>query len=211
MTVWDNIYKDYEQGGQAWATLSEDIDPLFRQFLEEASFSVKKALDIGCGTGKYLKLLQSLGFKTDGLDSSQTAVKMTKELLGDQSDIQVANMFELELPANEYDLILSVSTIHHGLKSQIEELVGKIYQSLVSGGYIFITLPDFSSSKKWNTFKDHEQLAEATFAPLTGPEKGLPHSFYEKPEIENLFSDFNDLQLNLDGIGRWFIRGGVKK
>jgi hypothetical protein len=38
---------------------------------------------------------------------------------------------------------------------------------------------------------------------LTGPEKGLPHSFYTKEEIQKLFSKFKDLQLDLDSHGRW--------
>ena len=32
MTVWDNIYKNYQKGGEAWATLSEEIHPLFSKF-----------------------------------------------------------------------------------------------------------------------------------------------------------------------------------
>jgi hypothetical protein len=52
MTIWDNIYQNYQAGGEAWATLNEDIHPLFKKFLEEEAFSLKSAFDIGCGTGK---------------------------------------------------------------------------------------------------------------------------------------------------------------
>jgi len=36
MTTWDNIYKDFSLGGEAWATLSEDIDERFQGFVKKS-------------------------------------------------------------------------------------------------------------------------------------------------------------------------------
>lgn len=206
MTIWDNIYKNYQKGGEAWATLSEETHPLFIQFLGQSNFELKHALDIGCGTGKYLKFLQTGGFKTDGIDSSETAVEMTKNNLGNGSAILCTDMFEFDLPKNTYDLVISISTIHHGTKEQVQNLINRIYDSIVENGMIFITVPDFESGKKRDTFKDHEEIGEGTFAPLSGQEKGLPHSFYTKKEVQKLFSKFKDLQLDLDDYGRWVVQ-----
>jgi SAM-dependent methyltransferase len=206
MTVWDDIYKNFRNGGEAWASLSEDIHPLFKQFLERSEFTLKHALDIGCGTGKYLKLLQAGGFGIDGIDSSPTAVEIAQRELGPGARITCADMFGYDIPENRYDLILSVSTIHHGTKEQVRQLVDKIHRSIAENGKIFITLPDLASSKKWNTFKEHQKLAEGTYAPLVGPEKGLPHSFYSQEEIKELFSSFKNLQMDLDERGRWIIQ-----
>ncbi|HUT22420.1 MAG TPA: class I SAM-dependent methyltransferase [Candidatus Bipolaricaulota bacterium] len=206
MTIWDKIYKNYQQGGQAWATLSEEIHPLFKEFLNQSDFEIKYVLDIGCGTGKYLQFLEAGGFKTDGIDSSETAVEMTKKELGDDSVILCSNMFEFEIPKDKYDLILSIATIHHGTKAQVQSLINRIFESIVTNGRTFITLPDLESSKKWNTFKNHQEISEGTFAPLSGPEKGLPHSFYTREEVQKLFSKFRDLQLDLDSHGRWVAR-----
>ena len=203
MTDWDKIYKDYQRGGEFWATLSEDIHPLFKQLLGQSNFKLKHAFDIGCGTGKYLKFLQSFGFKTDGIDSSETAVQMTKELFNDESVIEYGDMFNYDIPENKYDLIISVATIHHGTKENVQNLIDKIHSILVDGGKIFITVPDYESVGKWDTFKNHEELSPGTFAPLDGPEKGLPHSFYTKEDAQKLFSKFNDLKLELDERGRW--------
>ena len=203
MTVWDNIYKNYQKGGEAWATLSEEVHPLFKQFLNQSNFELKYVLDIGCGTGKYLTFLQAGGFKTDGIDSSETAVEMTKETLGNNSMILCVNMFEFEIPKNKYDLVISISTIHHGTKEQVQNLINRVYGTIVENGKIFITVPDFESSKKWNTFKDHEEVAEGTFALLSGPEKVLPHSLFTKEEAQKLFSKFKNLQLDLYSHGRW--------
>lgn len=222
MTTWDNIYKDFQKGGVAWATLSEDIDERFKDFISKSDFKHKYAFDIGCGTGKYLKFLQSLGFKTDGIDSSETALQMTKKLLSDNSKIDVADMFEYEIDKNKYDLIFSISTIHHGTKSQVKNLVDQIYSALINDGKFFITLSDLQTaiggemlkenlgeeeSKKWNTFKDHTEIEPGTYAPNDGPEKGLAHSFYTKEEVEKMFLKFKNVDLELDEIGRWFVIG----
>ena len=207
MANWDAIYKNYQQGGNAWATLSEGIDPRFIAFIEKNDFSIRKAFDIGCGNGKYLALLESKGFQTDGIDSSPTAVEMTKKILSAKSEIQVANMYEFAYPENAYDFILSVSTLHHGYKDEIVETIKKIHTSLISQGMIFITLPNFEASHTWDTFKEDTELAPGTYAPNSGPEEGLPHSFFTEQEVRNLFSDFKNIRLDLDKIGRWFITG----
>lgn len=206
MTIWDSIYKNFQKGGSAWATLSEEIHPLFRQFIDQYNFDLKYVLDIGCGTGRYLKILQSAGFKTDGIDSSEAATEMTKKILGDASNILLTDMFEFEIPKDRYDLIISISTIHHGVKQHIQELINRIHDALADNGKIFITVPDFESSRKWDTFKNYTEITDGTFSPMTGPEEGLPHSFYTEEQVRELFPQFKELQLDLDSHGRWVIR-----
>ncbi len=205
MTTWDTIYKDFQKGGDAWATLSEDIHPLFKKFLSDSKFTRQYVFDIGCGNGKYLTFLQKLGFKTDGIDSSETSIKMTKKMLGDNSSIKLADMFDYDIEKNKYDLIISVATIHHGTKEQVQRLMHTIHDALIDNGRIFITVTDFASTKKWNTFKDHKEISPGTFSPLSGPEIGLPHSFYTKDEAHALFAEFSNVTIELDKIGRWIV------
>jgi SAM-dependent methyltransferase len=205
MTTWDRIYKNYLKGGKAWATLSEGILPAFKRFLRQTDFETKHVLDIGCGTGKYLKLLKSCGFTTDGIDSSRTAVKMTKRLLKDDSKIICTNMFNFKIP-KKYDLIISVATIHHGTKKQVQNLVNRIHTALIPGGKLFITLPNFENRIRWDTFKKQKMIAPGTFAPLSGPEKGLPHSFYTKNEVRKLFAKYKSVKISPIGHGRWTVQ-----
>jgi 2-polyprenyl-3-methyl-5-hydroxy-6-metoxy-1,4-benzoquinol methylase len=94
MGNWDTIYQQYQQGGASWATLSEGIDQRCIELIESSTFSLRKALDVGCGTGKYLAFLESKGFTVDGIDSSPTAIEMTKKIATKSSNIWQADMYE---------------------------------------------------------------------------------------------------------------------
>ncbi|MFC1617847.1 class I SAM-dependent methyltransferase [Patescibacteria group bacterium] len=208
MADWDKIYQDFEQGGEAWATLSEDIDPIFSEFTKKTTFPKKSALDIGCGTGKYMKFLEMQGFTVAGIDSSPTAVKMTRELLGKNAKVEVADMFTYRIPKDRFDFIFSFATIHHGTKDKVKKLLEHIYEALLPGGKIFITVPDLDTAlKNWDTFEGQKEISPGTYIPLSGPEKDLPHSFYKKDEVKKLFTKYKNFKIVLDDIGRWMITG----
>lgn len=206
MTTWDKIYKNYQKGGPAYASLSFKIYPLFKKYIKRSKFTSKSALDIGCGDGRYLKYLQRFGFKTDGIDSSATSVKMTKKLLKDKSRIVLADMFKYKIPPDKYDFIFSINTIQHGKKTQVKKLIERIGKALPRKGKIFITLPDYSQVSKWNSFKKKKAIQPGTYLPLVGPEKGLPHSFFTKKEVHALFAKFHHLKMRLGEWGRWYIQ-----
>jgi len=50
MTAWDEIYKNYINGGEAYATLSMDINPIFKQFISQTRFTIKYVLDMVAAT-----------------------------------------------------------------------------------------------------------------------------------------------------------------
>lgn len=208
MTVWDKIYQDYKNGGEEYATLRKGLIPEFLEFIKNHDFKLKKVLDIGCGNGKYLVFLKTLGFEVSAIDSSPTAVEMTKESLEEDSTILCANMYEYIPPSSSYDLIISIAAIHHGLKKEVRTVINNIYNSLIPGGLFFITLPDNEGSSHWTMMASYKEIEPGTRVPLSGPEKDLPHSAFTKDEISEMFSNFKniDMQLLADR-GRWIITG----
>ncbi|MCX6794591.1 MAG: class I SAM-dependent methyltransferase [Candidatus Falkowbacteria bacterium] len=208
MTIWDKIYQNYQKGGEAYATLKFGLTPEFLDFIKIHDFKIKKVLDIGCGNGKYLVFLKNLGFKTTGIDSSSMAVEMAKASLKDDSDIQCLNMYEYTPLATQYDLIISIAAIHHGLKKQVRDLIKRIYSSLSPGGYFFTTLPDNDGSAHWTMMVDHKEIEPGTRVPMLGPEKGLPHSSFTQKEIKEMFSEFKNVKMELLAQqGRWIVTG----
>ena len=195
---WKDIYNKRISCG----SLNEEIHPVFEKFIQETHFFKKYALDIGCGPGKYIRFLEKNGFKADGLEvADNTGVKTWK------GNIFVDDMFNFDIPKAKYDLILSIAALHHGYKENVMYLVERINTSLPDSGWVFITMPDKSCLRNWNSFKCREQVANDTYIPLKGPEKGIPHSFYSRKEVEKLLSALRMLKIDIDEIGRWVIRG----
>jgi cyclopropane fatty-acyl-phospholipid synthase-like methyltransferase len=209
MTVWDNIYQDYKQGGEAYATLQKGLLPEFLAFIKSQAFQAKRVLDIGCGTGTYLAFLKTLGFKADGVDSSPTAVEMAQKVLGDDSDIRCLDMYDYNPPANKYDLIISIGAIHHGLKKPVRALIKRLYPALLPHGRVFIKQTHKERSAHWTMMTDAEEIEPGTRVPLSGPKKGLPHSAFTREEIEDLFSEYQtiNMQLLADHQGDWLVTG----
>jgi cyclopropane fatty-acyl-phospholipid synthase-like methyltransferase len=212
MTVWDKIYQNYKQGGEKYATLREGLISEFLSFMQANDFKIKKVLDIGCGNGKYLVFLKNLGFMTDGIDSSPTTVAITKESLNDSSKILCVDMYEYNPPEAQYDLIISIAAIHHGLKKQIRDLIRRIHASLLPGGRFFITLPDNEGSAHWTMMVNHKEIEPGTRIPLSGPEKDLPHSAFTKEEIKEMFLEFSHVKMQLLAErGRWIVTGAKER
>lgn len=215
MPDWDKIYKAFNKKGEDWKNISEGvipqcfingINPIFLDFISNTNFKNKYVFDIGCGNGKYLIYLSELGWQTDGMDASQTSVQMTKEALGKKAGkITQDNMFEMDIDKNKYDLIISISTINHGYKKDLNKLINNIYNVLQNDGYAFITIPDKKCINTWKTFQKHKKLDDNTVVPLIGPEKDIPHSFYDQTEIEEMFKNFSSLEMKEDINGQWII------
>jgi 2-polyprenyl-3-methyl-5-hydroxy-6-metoxy-1,4-benzoquinol methylase len=209
-TTWDKIYKAYEKGGEKWASLADKIHPAFISYLSQTKFQNRSVLDLGCGNGKYLKLLKKVGFSISGIDSSPTAIKMARRSLGIKAKLYVKNIYTTPIQSGKYDFIISIATIQHSKKPPIKRLVNRIYKSLLPDGKVFITFPRMSSLQRWAIFTKMKKIASGTFVPLLGPEKGLPHSFYEKDELMVLFSRFDKVRITKDNKGRWIVRGMKK-
>ncbi len=97
------------------------------------------ALEVGCGTGANLKVIQSMGFLGIGLDRSNHPLGLIKEkqdlplLLGDLSF--------LPIKTNSLGLIIATDVFEHleNDKKGIEEC----YRVLKKEGILFLTLPAF--------------------------------------------------------------------
>ncbi len=74
-----------------------------------------QALDIGCGTGGYSRLLAQRAGHVLALDLSPQMIRVAQERSTHFSNIeyQVADVLSCELPADYFDCIVSIATLHH--------------------------------------------------------------------------------------------------
>lgn len=102
-----------------------------------------KILDVGCGTGLFLKTASEAGFEVTGTDISENALRFAREGFG----LNVHNKSLAELIANNerYNIITLWHVLEH-FSEPVTELQ-KVHSLLKDGGLCFIEVPNFNSLK----------------------------------------------------------------
>lgn len=96
-------------------------------------------LDIGCGTGEFLKKMLKYEFSLNGCDSSIEMLEVAKKKLP-QIDFQRSGLPDLsEIPSQKYDIVVCLfDTINYIFgESELETSLNNVFQKLKSPG-IFI-------------------------------------------------------------------------
>jgi len=98
-----------------------------------------KVLDLGCGPGHDAALFVARGFQVTGFDfSAKMIIEAQKRVLG--ARFVQGDFREMDFPNDEFDAVWSVGSLHHLPKSDLPEILQKVYWCLKSGGYMFIAV-----------------------------------------------------------------------
>ena len=125
-------------------------------------------LDIGCGTGLFLKTASHYGFNVYGIDVSQAAVKNAKEEFGIDADKKLIS--QLDPDHMKFDVITMWHVLEH-LIDPVGELL-KVRELLKDEGVLFIEVPNLNSikfrlsNKKWKG-GNHPLYHRSYFTPRT--------------------------------------------
>jgi SAM-dependent methyltransferase len=113
---------------------------LIKKLAGEKDFTL---LDIGCGSGLFLKSCTDAGFNVSGIDVSKNALKFAKESFGLNVDSKTVS--DLSAEGKKYDIITMWHVLEHVL-NPVEELK-KIMEILNGNGVLLIEVPNFNSIK----------------------------------------------------------------
>lgn len=108
--------------------------------------NAKSILDLGCGAGNYtLKMLSKVpDLDCTLIDLSQNMLDKAKERVSAETRGNVAtiqgDIRDIELPKNQFDIILAGAVLHHLREDSDWEMVfQKLYDSLTPGGCFLIS------------------------------------------------------------------------
>lgn len=95
------------------------------------------ALDLGCGSGTFARLLATRARQVLALDLSPQMIRIARErsLQYANIDFQVADALEWEFPPEHFDCIISIATLHH---LPLEEILTKIKGALKVNGVLLV-------------------------------------------------------------------------
>jgi len=102
---------DYDQS-QRYAPLRESYPTIAD---EAFSKSFRNVLDIGCGTGALLRMIQEKKKDTQltGIDLSEQMIQVAKGKLGEKADLRVSDSEKLPFPNEAFDLVTCTFSFHH--------------------------------------------------------------------------------------------------
>ena len=191
---WNAIYK---QKGRTYVSSLEYFNEILTLF---QTYSVKKVLDLGCGSGGYVVSLAKNGYEVYGLDFSKEAIEVAKSWLkdnGNKGNLKLGSIYKkLPYGDNFFDAVISFRVIHHATIEDIRKLIKELERILKPQGLLFITVPKWRMPrKKMGNFR---MFDSRTFIFKEGDQKDVMHYLFNKKLLKNEFKNFhiNTLRIN---------------
>ena len=96
-----------------------------------------QALEVGCGSGAFARLLATRAEQVLALDVSPQMIRLAQERSQQYLHItfQVADALSWEFPSNHFDCIVSIATLHH---VPLEEMLLNMKRALRVNGVLLI-------------------------------------------------------------------------
>ena len=155
-----------------------NYQPIFRILKEKrVTFKNKKVLDVGSGSGSFLKLLKKKyqnGFKAVGTDISPLGRRYHQEK---KIDFVLADARKLPFKASSFDFVFSIDILEHLLKP--EQAVLEMFRVTKKKGLILIRTRNYRSPL--TTFSPFSILG--TFGNFLGKKKDLSQTKTLVPEL----------------------------
>jgi SAM-dependent methyltransferase len=110
---------------------------VYRELLASVEVGAgQRALDVGCGAGRWCRLLAEKGFAVEGIDLQADLVELNRTRYPSMTFHEGA-IQEFE-PDHKFDLVSSVTVIAHNPFDQQPTVVRKLRELLNSGGHAII-------------------------------------------------------------------------
>jgi 2-polyprenyl-6-hydroxyphenyl methylase/3-demethylubiquinone-9 3-methyltransferase len=111
--------------------------PALQQLIRSHEWPVQRAFDLGCGNGATCKMLESLGFETIGVDTSESGIALARS---NGVKAHLGSAYEdLAATYGTFPLVVSLEVIEHCMEPRA---FAKTFLSLIApGGIGFLSTP----------------------------------------------------------------------
>jgi ubiquinone/menaquinone biosynthesis C-methylase UbiE len=193
--VWEEYYSSLEELPNR---LKKSVPFVVESLSLFKDCNVRSVLDLGCGAGRHCVFLAKEDFNVVGIDFSKSSLKMAKKWVRKEKlrniDLVCGTMTHLPFIANFFDAVISVSVIHHAIKSEITNAVREIHRVLRKKGLFLANLASVEDHRfgrgekvEEGTFRIKEEFEEHEFEEL--------HHFFTKEEASKLLEDFTKIKV----------------
>lgn len=136
----DLLYKDYKINANFYDIFNKDRHyDIEMHYLLRMLKNRREVLDVGCGTGYHMALLEDLGYLVEGIDISPKMIAAAKMRV--TSPIYEANLLDFKLDS-KYNAVISMHYVFNHLKSYEEFEIGvkNLLEHTKKGGIIILEL-----------------------------------------------------------------------
>lgn len=158
------------------------------EFIERRS-DVRRALDLGCGTGRHTVCLAERGFEVVASDLSPYGLRLTAAVLdkkGLSARLVCCDMAALPFRPDSFDLVLSIDTLYHQTLSGMQRSMAQLHHAMTPGAAALFTF----NSTKTDSYGEGRETESHTFVHESGDEAGLPHHYLDEPRLLDLLRPF---------------------
>ncbi len=177
---------------------------LAAHYSDVAANKDRKALDLGFGAGRHLRLLVDYGFQVAGIDYVETAADAARKIHGEGlagCDLRQADLSDRPFPDHSFDVILCWGVLFLRPVSDIRKDLATLHALLKPGGRIVM---NFRGTESWfygrgTALDEHTFLLEES----AGPYAGMCYSFFDRTEAKALLESAGFSVENSERIDLW--------
>jgi ubiquinone/menaquinone biosynthesis C-methylase UbiE len=130
--------------------LHPDSPPWFNRLIDALQFrAVRRAiafanlaegaqiLDVGCGTGRWVRRYQELGFHATGVDATLGMLRVAREC-GTAAPLTAGEAYRLPFPDAKFDSVSDITVIQHIPRSLQPEALREMMRVIRTGGHLIL-------------------------------------------------------------------------
>ena len=125
------------------ATLDRIQKKLMRRIVDKLDLIDRSVLEYGCGVGRWYPFFSQRGAHWHGIDISETMIALAHQYFED-IDAQLHTTMELPFDDESFDLVYTVTVIHHNPYEAQTKIITELVRTLRKGGHciLFEDLPE---------------------------------------------------------------------
>jgi ubiquinone/menaquinone biosynthesis C-methylase UbiE len=96
-----------------------------------------RALDVGCGTGRWIRRYEEFGLRATGVDATASMLRLARNL-GTTAPLVVGEACRLPFPNARFDLVSDITVVQHIPASLQPQALGEMVRVIRPGGFLIL-------------------------------------------------------------------------
>jgi ubiquinone/menaquinone biosynthesis C-methylase UbiE len=185
--------KHYQNSKSLLIYPDENLVRMLSQTKQETSNIINEhAIDIGCGSGRHLKLMSELGFTSlIGIDMAYNALDLCRQ----HYNLPLAQCLNHQIPFkdNTFKTAVCWGGLHYTNKENFMLQLKEIYRIISPGGYLIGTLRTVHDT----VLKNGKNLGNNTWVTDLADIENSTISLYSEEELQKVLSIFSSSQYGI--------------